>query len=203
MTRRLLNTATVLSLLLSLVAAGMWARSQHVTEGWEFNPRPSGMNYQSKGWYRHRLVESAGGRLVYAEYRFFVRGNDPPPVDDFFPPHLRHRMYRPRPSVNPAPPPPPTPGYRETAAPLTPELRGRVPESDPREPPPGSYGRIPGVAEWQIVPRYQRRFIAVSWLAIALTGAVLPSAWATWRWRRWRRLRAPAFPVVPTPAASP
>ena len=197
--RRLLNIVTALSLLLSLAAAGMWVRSQFVTEGWESDPRPSGMNYEGRGWYRHRVVESAGGRLVYADYRYFVRGEEPPPDDSHLPPairamnksHPRGQWRRPPPTFTP-----PSPGYRQSAAPLTPDLRGRVPESDPRNPPSG-YGSIPGVAEWWIAPRYGRRFIAVSWLPLALAFAVLPAGRGVLWWRRWRQRRLPAFPVLP------
>ena len=207
--RRLLDILTALCLLLSLTASGMWVRGQFVTEGWEFRPCPAGMIYGQGGWYRHRLLESGGGRLAYAEYQYLVPvsiPDEPEPSavpateaqrwgDLQFPQYaLSRRRFVP----NPFPTPPP-PGYRQSAAPLSPDLRGRVPDAGRERP--GSYGRIPGVVEWRVIPRYQRRFIAVSWLPPALAFAALP-AFRGWRlWRRWRMTRRPGFPVE-TPAGS-
>jgi hypothetical protein len=64
-------------------------------------------------------------------------------------------------------------------------------------------GRVPGIAEWYIVPfTYRRRFIAVSWLLIAGLAAILPSVRVVMRWRRWRCGRLPAFLVLVRPTAS-
>jgi hypothetical protein len=193
--RRLLNILTALSLLLSLAAAGMWVRSQFVTEGWEFASRPAGMNYEGKGWYRQRVVESANGGLVWADYSYFVRGNEPHPDDAWISRHpgakylptFRHRLNPPPQFV------PPTPGYRQATERLTPDLRGRMPESDPRSRPVPS--GISGVVEWWESPR--RTFVAVSLLPLALAFALLPAV-RGWRfWRRLRDRRRPAFPVLP------
>ena len=172
MTRRLLNLATSLSVLLSLSAAGMWARSLFVTEGWEFTPRLSANAFEGHGNYTHRLLESAGGRLVYGDYDWTTRHG-----------------------------PLPVPGYRRSSAePLTPELRGRFPVLPPAYmTAPGSvHGRIPAVAEWWIVPiGYRRRFFAVSWLALAGVAAAPLFARLAVRWWRWRQRRLPSFPVLP------
>ena len=98
--RRLFTFASTLSLLLSLATAAAWVRSQFVTEGWEFQPRPSGMNHQGTGWYGHRVLESGDGRLVYADYRYLVRGDEPHPDDQWlvgrpelrYLPTFRHRF---------------------------------------------------------------------------------------------------------------
>jgi hypothetical protein len=179
MARRLFDLLTLLSLLLALAACAMWARSRFVTEGWEFKPRPAGMIYAGNGRYTYRLVESAEGRLVYAEYRW--RNDFPMPAVSL-----------------------PSPGYRRSAAPLTPALPGRLPNvGDPYLFPPGTvHGRIPAVAEWWSIPLvYRRRFVAVSWLAIAVAFAALPAARAGWRWRRRRQSARPAFPVIPSDPA--
>ena len=173
MARRLLNLVTFLSLAVSVVSAAMWLRSRFVTEGWEFKPRPSGMIYQGSGRHTYRLVESTGGRLVYADYDW---------RNDFRIPSVTF----------------PTTGYRRSAVPLTPELRGRLPNMPVEyKAPQGTVtGRIP-VMEWWIVPiGYRRRFIAVSWLALAAAGAFPVSVRAMVRWWRWRQRSLPAFPVV-------
>jgi hypothetical protein len=171
---RLLNLVTLFSLLLSLAAAAMWARSHLVTEVWEFNPRPSGLIFGGQGWYEHRTVESGGGRLVYTKYRLFIRATDPPIVSGYQRRSDRFSPMRPNRRV---------PNY---------------PLPSSMVPPPTSSGRIPGVAEWSSMPGYAfippGEFFTVSWLAMACIGGVLPGVrWGRQLWRWWKR---PAFPVV-------
>jgi hypothetical protein len=173
MIRRLLNLATLLSLLLSLAAVFMWVRSQSVTEGWDVKPRPAGIIYSGEGWHEGRSLESAGGRLVYVSYKTYIRGT-PPPIG----------------------------GYQRDAKPLTPLRRDRRLGNYPiLEIPPTAHGWIPGVAEWYSMPHYayipSGQFVAVSWLAIAFVGAVLPGVRVWWRWWRRRQSKGPAFPVLP------
>ena len=169
---RLINVVTWLSLLLSLAACGMWARSRFVTEGWEFRPRPSANAHAGEGWHKHRVMESGGGRLVFVEYDGFVRAADPP-----------------------------VGGYHQFAEPLTPvrhNRRIRAPHMA-EIPAPTIYGQIPGLAEWSSIPKYAYlgagRFVAVSWPAIAAAFALLPIVRILRYWRRWRQSRLPAFPV--------
>ena len=168
MMRGLLNIAASLSLLLALATAGMWVRSKFVTEGWEFKPHPSGMQYAGSGYHRQRLVESANGNLVFAAYNVLVRPDDPPRAG----------------------------GYRRGGEPLTPDLHARFPYLDSL--PPGTVNSgIPGLVQWWIVPLWaHQRFVAVSWLVLTAVFTVLPGVRA-WRvWRRWRHSRMPGFPAV-------
>ena len=178
--RPLFNVATALSLLLSLASAAMWLRSGygHVTDTWEFTPLPAGNFYVAaglrEGLLTHRVVESAAGRLVWINYEVL--------------------------EVNPIPPP----FHQVFAGSLAPGQRGRDDHRHPRLllPPGTVHGRIPGVAEWYLIPQGQRRvqrYVAVTWPFLMLCGAVLPAVREWRRRRRGRRAKAgPAFPVLPT-----
>ena len=215
MARRLSNLVVLLSLLLSMAAAFMWLRSGHlgVIEAWQFAPEPSsGPSFpEMRGWWRsHRLVESSSGRLVFVKYDAFLRA--PMPTDP--------------------PIPPPIVAYHQFARPYAPETYSRDHFSfwwqRPPAPQGAVYGRVLGV-EWYWVPqrynpsrRYDpprrhpapwyhpsprqydppQRYVAVSWLVLALAGAVLPAVRVgRRRLRRWRQSRTPAFPIVLSPAS--
>lgn len=193
MARRLFNLATLLSLVLCAVSVVMWARSLLVTEGWDFTPRLHANAHSGKGWFRQRLVESGGGRLVYVDYEGLNTQG-------------RHSYSHAKgtwtfvETVSPLP----VAGYRRSSTPLTPDLQGKSFFPLTHLKAQAISGRIPGVAEWCIVPfQFQRRFIAVSWLALAAVGAVVPSARVAARWWRRHRLERPAFPVLLPPARSP
>lgn len=174
MPRRLLNFVTLLSLMLSAASAVMWVRSQFVTDGWEFKPRSNAPTDSQNRWHTYRLVESCRGRLLYAEYDWYNHSHISVPL-----------------SI--------TAGYRKSTGPILPAWLLNPPGITP--------GRIPGVAEWYSVPRSafvssffttgRQRYLAVSWPAAALAGAILPDGLAGTQWRQWRRRRAsvPGFPV--------
>src|SRR5207248_2831213 len=113
MIRRLLNFATVLSLVLSASALVMWARSHFVTERWEFTPKLHANAYAGKGNYTHRLVDSGEGRLVYVDYDAVNA------ISRFSYSHTNGGWQTIETML-----PLPIPGYHRSAAPLTPELRG-------------------------------------------------------------------------------
>jgi hypothetical protein len=175
--RLLFTLVSVLSLLLSLAAAGMWARSLDVTEAWHLAPRPTGT---APLRYRFRAWESANGRLAYVEYEFHG-----------WPPGF----------VSPGG------GYARTYAPLSPTRHGwafsRPPVStvSGRIPGVAEWWDSPGAPYngnaigMMRVTTGQQRLIFVPWRTVVLTGTVLPLIWA---WRRWRgRHRGSAFPVLP------
>ena len=188
MARRLLNVATIVSLVLVAVSVAMWGRSLVVTEGWDFAPRLHGNSHSGKGWYMQRVVESGGGRIVYVDY-------------DALNAHGRYSFSSGNwtfvETVSPLPPA----GYQRPSKPLSTDLPGRPVFPLRHIPHLVVSGRIPGVAEWCVVEsQFRRRFIAVSWLAVAGVGAVLPFARVAARW--WRRRNRPAFPVLLTPTTS-
>jgi hypothetical protein len=187
MARRFFNLATLLSLLLAMASFAMWARSQFVTEAWEFKPGPP------TGRLLHRLaiwdsvggkgsqqscraVQSFGGRLAFVQYDRLARFS-----------------------------PPPVTGYQRFAKTSRYERDGHM-DRIRRNWPLGfkPEGRFPGVAEWYFsparstIPSYgTQRFIVVSWLAVALAFAVLPGVRVGWHWWRHRRPSTrPAFPVI-------
>ena len=170
--RRLLNFVTLLSLLMALVALGMWGRSQFVVEGWESKPQQAGIIYAGEGWHRQWAVESAGGRFVYVNYRIFISSTDPPIPG----------------------------GYQRSAEPLTPLRQSRhFPRYPDRYVPTHTRGEIRGVVEWCDLPGYYfyppGRFVGVSWLALSIAFGVVPAVRGGWRWWRWRQSSRPGFPV--------
>ena len=185
MRRFALNLATLLALLLSAAALWMSARSRHVTEGWAFAARPSGIVFEGSGWHVQRELESAGGRLVYVSYNRFVRAEVPPEAGGYYP------------------------SARE---PLTPvHYDRRLPQPPPRPNPAGDQLRpAAGVVEWRDTPRHAYvgagRYVAVTWSGLAAAcalAAVTPhAARQLIAWYRRRRAAAPAFPVL-APAPSP
>lgn len=124
---------------------------------------------------RGQLVQSADGRLAWVEYDACYPVRSPP-----------HRS-----------------GY----------LTGRDPFFPVFPIPSKSYplmtrGQVgDGVAEWYLAPFSgvgRQRYIAVSWLALAFAGAILPVGVGWRRWRRRRRSSSLGFPVtgwVPRPPA--
>ena len=82
--RTLFNILAALSLLLFLVSAGAWTRSQYADDAWEFAPLPAPnsppgwserMANPWPGGYRRRIVGSSRGRLVFVTYE-----TDTPPA---------------------------------------------------------------------------------------------------------------------------
>ena len=196
MIRRLLNTATYLSLLLALAAVVMWVRSRDIAEGWESKPSPSGMIVAGNGYYSMWAVESSKGRLVYASHRILI---GPPPHT---PPPRRSRYG----GYNP----PPTPGialfpggyYRtysgnDAITPLRHNRRFPVYTDLHAKHSLYAGGRIPGVVEWCEKSTHTfsppGRYVAVPWLTIVAAGLIIPTTRAALR--RWQVLRRPGFPV--------
>jgi hypothetical protein len=180
MRRRLASLAVVLSTVLSAASLFMWVRSLSVTEAWDFEPvaRPSWITpTDSGGWYRFRIVESTGGRLVFVQYDAVIR----PPVAYVGAPWWQV-------------PPPQVYGYN-FGRPFAPGQYSRAIPQSVGISPDTFHGRIPGVAEWYLIPTSGRqRHVAVSWLALAGAGAVVPCLRA---WRRWQRSHPRAgFAVV-------
>ena len=80
MKRRLLNLATILSVVLSLAALAMQVRSGYVIDSWELPPRPApnfNAEFQS-GIVTHRHIESTAGHLVWVNYNAMEMGLMPP-----------------------------------------------------------------------------------------------------------------------------
>jgi hypothetical protein len=96
----------------------------------------------------------------------------------------------------------PVAGYRRRAETLTPDLPHITEHPIPLvhlTPQCSTSGQLRGIVEWWIIPlgSNRRRFIAVSWLALAAVGVVPAAIRATLSWWRWRKCRLPSFPVLP------
>jgi hypothetical protein len=170
MKRRLLNLATILSVVLSLAALAMQVRSGYgVPDSWELPPRPApsfNAEFQS-GIVTHRHIESTAGRLVWVNYDVM--------------------------EVRPIPPV----FYQTAIIPLAPGQWGRDDPRHPREYLVGTeHGRIPYVVEWYLTPG-GGWYIAVPWLSLFFAFALLPVARWLWSKRRARASTGPAFPVIP------
>ena len=196
MTRRLLNTATYLSLLLVLAAGIMWVRSRHIAEGWESAPRPAGMIVGGNGYHSMWAVESSNGRLVFVSHRILIETTPAAP-----PPPPRISGYRPRPAAAKIAPFPG--GYYRTYSgidaitPLRHNRRFPVYDGAYIGYTGHTYGRVPGVVEWCEKPDArsspQGRYMAVPWLTIVAAALIVPAIRAGLR--RWQVLRRPGFPV--------
>jgi hypothetical protein len=175
MKRRLLNIATILSVVLSLAALAMQVRSGYVIDSWELPPRPApnfNAEFQS-GIVTHRHIESTAGRLVWVNYDAMEMGLMPPVF------------------------------YQRAVVPLAPGQLGRDDPRYPREylALGTEHGRIPCVVEWYLTPR-RGRYIAVPWLSLFFVSALLPVARWLWSKRRARASTGPAFPVIPAGAGA-
>jgi len=179
MSKLILNVATLLSLLGSVIALCAWTRSLFVTEAWDFAPAAQESSLKptdSGGWFRYRIVESTGGRLVWIQYDAV---NTPTRPDLW----ARQWLLA-----------PPTFGYH-TGQPFSPGQSSRNNPKDVLVPPGTIHGRIPLLAEWYVIPyRNAQRYFAVSWCLIVVAGAFLPCVRI---WRYWKQFRPRrAFSVV-------
>jgi hypothetical protein len=175
MKRRLLNLATILSVVLSLAALAMQVRSGYVIDSWELPPRPAPGFYAAAqtGVVTHRHFESTAGRFVWVDYAVWEEWLVPPV------------------------------SYQAAKEPLAPGQRGRNDTrrwTEYRElgKPYLHHGRIPYVAEWYFRDRYV--YITVPWLSLFLAFALQPVARWLWSKRRARASTGPAFPVIPAGA---
>ena len=180
MRRRLTNFVVLLSLLLSVVSAVMWGRSQFWHEAYVFEPRHVEhgpiYNWTPSGWDRYRIVGSADGRLVLIEH-------DEPSLGITLSGRRKSRQltgYR--------PPPIPVAFLNRGSYVMRRYLRCQ-------------FGELPGgVAEWASCDGDdgfagpERRYFAVSWLALCALGTVAPVLWAWLHWLRPRR--RPTFSVI-------
>ena len=204
MRHRLLNLATLLSLLLTLAAGAMWLRSRYVSEGWESKPRPSGMTFAGSGYHSMWAMESSNGRLLYVSHKILIQPPAAPPA--------RRRG----PGYHPVPAPAITlfPGgyYRtysgiDAITPLRHNRRFPVYSRRHADYAVHTYGRIPFVVEWCEKSAYDwsppGKYVAVPWLTIAFGGLIIPGIRAGLR--RWQVLSRPGFPlrtVIAVPAAA-
>ena len=168
MKRRMPILLTVLSLLLALASAVLWARSLYADDVWEFTPRE--IPWGSSGWFSYWIVGSSDGRLVLIEHEELDVTAPRVPIGGW---------------GKVSPPVPATKLAKSTY--FVPTYNGRVTELS-----------LGGTAEWASTPRQYtdggRYYFALSWPALAFVCAFIPAL--RW-WRLWRRRsRRPAFPVL-------